>query len=79
MDIQEEEEIIKRIQSVGYELVNRTSSRLFFHFKTEEGVSGEVMELVNKIGVMVSILPIKGKHGYSELCISRREKEVKYE
>lgn len=49
MDGQEEEHI-KRLQNMGYELVKSTNSSLFFHVRAEKGFTGEAMEIIHQIG-----------------------------
>lgn len=63
----------------GYELVKKTSSRLFFHFKKELGIPGEVMEIISQIGFGHSVQPIKDKPGYYELIVPKAREEDRFE
>lgn len=71
----QEEEVINQLEERGYNLVNRTSSRLFLHFKKELGIPGEVMDIVKKIGFMYSCLPIDERPGYYQLIVSKTKED----
>jgi hypothetical protein len=76
MDNQEEH--IKRLQNMGYELVKSTSSSLLFQVRAEKGFTGEAMEIIHQIGDVRYFMPLEGKPGYYEFCVLKVKKENRY-
>jgi hypothetical protein len=76
MDNQEER--IKRLQNMGYELVKSTSSSLLFQVRVVKGFTGEAMEIIRQIGDVRYFMPLEDKPGYYEFCVLKAKKENRY-